>query len=371
MATNGRGTNRSVESHMYSEGFRYEFYQAVRLFEILQNSTANPVGQEIDPALEAVRFKSSIGLDFPPTDIADIRPINEGERRAEITVNFLGLAGHFGPMPPTYTELIIERMRKKDTAMREFLDVFNHRILSIFYRVRKKHRVGFEYKHPADSHFARYLFSLIGLGTEDLLGRLGVNDYLLLGYAGLIAQKPRSSVGLRTILQNFFGFAVEVRSFGGKWYPLEEGQITKLGVHGINNALGKTALVGARVWDQHANIELAFSNLTFNQFQSLLPTGKLYAKLIALTEFYVGREVGFRISLELDSKFAPPLVLGGKARLGWMSRLGTTAEAEPHNISMTTSPRQFASIMKNVAGKKDPEFAAAAAKFPDSLLENE
>lgn len=369
MATHGRRANRSVEQELYAEGFRFEFYQAVRLFEILQSTTANPVGEDIDPALEPVRFRSTVGLDFPPTDLADIRPINDGERRAEITANFMGLAGHFGPLPPTYTELIVERTRKKDNAMREFLDIFNHRLLSIFYRVRKRHRVAFEYKPPEEGHFGRYLFSLIGMGTAGLRGRMGVNDHLMLGYAGLVAQKPRSSMGLRTILENFFGFAVDVRSFGGKWFALESGQITKLGVDGVNNALGKTALVGSRVWDQHADIEICFSGLTFAQFESLLPTGKLYKKLVSLAEFYVGREVGFRITMQLDPSQAQPLTLGGKTRLGWMSRLSAADSQTGDTLRMTTSPRRFVAVMKNVAGAKDPAFASAAAGIPDWLME--
>ncbi|MCC6846707.1 MAG: type VI secretion system baseplate subunit TssG [Bacteroidetes bacterium] len=370
MAANDRRTNRSVESDMYAAGYRYEFYQAARLFEVLRISTANPIGEDIDPALEAVRFRSSVGLEFPPTDLADIRPVNEGERRAEIVANFMGLAGHFGPLPPTYTELIIERSRKKDHTMREFLDIFNHRLISIFYRLRKRHRVAFDFKPPEKSHFARYLFSLIGLGMDELRGRLGMSDRFLLGFAGIMAQKPRSVVGLQTVLSNFFGLKVEVRSFCGKWYALEESQITKIGTNGVNNALGKTAIVGSKVWDQHADIEICFSELTYEQFQSLLPTGNMYLRLASLAEFYAGREVGFKISLALDSRYAPQLVLDGKSRLGWTSRLAS-ASSDGQQLRMTSSPHQFIAVMKNVAGPKDAEFADAAASFPASLLDTE
>jgi len=37
-----------------------------------------------------------------------------------------------GSASPLLTELLIQRIRFKDTAMRDFLDIFNHRIISLF-----------------------------------------------------------------------------------------------------------------------------------------------------------------------------------------------------------------------------------------------
>ncbi len=369
MATNDRRTNRSVEENLYSDGFRFEFYQAVRLFEMLRISTANPIGEDIDPAYEAVKFRSSVLFEYPTTDVSDIRLINDGERLAEMTINFMGIAGHFGPLPPTYSELILDRSRKKDHAMREFLDIFNHRLISIFYRLHKRHRVAFEFKLPEQSHFARYLFSLVGIEMSELRGRLGVSDRLLLGYAGLLAQKPRSSIGLKTILQNFFHCNVDVRSFGGRWLILDKEQVTKLGNAGTNNSLGKTAMIGSKVWDQHANIEICFSEITHVQFQDLLPTGKMYLRLLSLVEFYVGREVGLRLILEIDSALTDKFTLGGKSRLGWMSHIAYSEKQSNQMLRMRISPRQFILVMRNVAGQKDPEFARCATSFPDSLLD--
>ena len=43
-------------------------------------------------------------------------------------------------LPYCYTELILERLREKDTSFASFLDIFNHRMISLFYRAWEKYR---------------------------------------------------------------------------------------------------------------------------------------------------------------------------------------------------------------------------------------
>src|SRR5262249_36158429 len=153
MATHGWGTAPSVASWLFDEGYRFDFYQAVKLLELLQpDSTA--VGEGAEPEKEAVRFTSKISMAFPATDVATIHPPKHPGTPAEMTVNFLGLAGCLGPLPPPYTELILDSVRRHDTALRDFLDIFNHRLVSLLYRVRKKHHLGLDSTAPEHNVFA-------------------------------------------------------------------------------------------------------------------------------------------------------------------------------------------------------------------------
>ncbi|HEV7516248.1 MAG TPA: type VI secretion system baseplate subunit TssG, partial [Thermoanaerobaculia bacterium] len=148
MAAQGWGTDTPLEELLFAEPFRFEFYQAVKLLEMLAPD-AKPVAEGSEPEAEAVRFRSRVGLDFPASEIDLLsRAANAGPGASalsplpppEMVINFLGLAGVLGPLPLPVTELVVERVWHRDTALRDFLDLFNHRLVSILARARKRYR---------------------------------------------------------------------------------------------------------------------------------------------------------------------------------------------------------------------------------------
>ena len=105
----------------------------------------------------------------------------------------MGLTGPLGVMPAAYTELLIERVRAKDTAGREFLDIFNHRMISLFYRAWEKYFFPREYEGADRDVVSRHLLDLVGLGTSALQNRQDLPDDALIFYSGILAQHPRSA----------------------------------------------------------------------------------------------------------------------------------------------------------------------------------
>ncbi|HYR29823.1 MAG TPA: type VI secretion system baseplate subunit TssG, partial [Thermoanaerobaculia bacterium] len=181
MASYGWRDRRSVEDALFSEGHRFSFLQAVRLLEetrLRGNRTAPAEGA--DPDREVVHFRHAVRLDFPPTDVDTVeRPAND-DAPVEMTVNVLGLAGALGPLPPPVSELIVERVFRKDTAFRDFLDIFNHRLVSLLYRARKKYRPALDTKAPDRGRVASVLQAFLGLATPHLVGRMQMPDRALL-----------------------------------------------------------------------------------------------------------------------------------------------------------------------------------------------
>src|SRR5947199_9804372 len=91
-------------------------------------------------------------------------------------VNFMGLSSPTGVLPTPYTELIIERAQKKDNGFRDFLDIFNHRLISLFYRAWEKYRFFVRYeRHEADS-LTPLLMSFEGIVTRGHAGRQEIVD---------------------------------------------------------------------------------------------------------------------------------------------------------------------------------------------------
>jgi type VI secretion system protein ImpH len=349
MAAEGWRKNNPVSEWLYAEGPRFDFFQAVRLLELAHPPEAS-VGAGVEPSKEAVRFRSAVRLDFPADDIASVTrpecPLKHAgctlppERHLPVpvmSVNFMGLAGEHGPLPKPFTELILGRLWQKDTALRDFLDIFNHRLVSLLYRIRKLHRFGLDARPPGEERIAGYVYAALGLGTPAL--RDQIHDRPLLNYAGLLAQQPRSMVGLERMLSDYFGVGVEGEQFKGRWVPLERGQWTSIGRRGQNNRLGEDAVVGTRVWDQQGAFELRLGPLTLEQLRDFLPVGWGFGPLCELVRFYVGDDLDYSFRLVLAAGEVRESKLGKAegARLGWTSWLGSGRAARADE-QVTISP---------------------------------
>lgn len=323
MATFGWKKDRSVKDWLFAEPWRFSFFQAVRLLELLRPDATSP-GKSSEPHREPVRFRSSPSLAFPASEIQQLTAASDPAEPPVMTVNFFGLGGAQGPIAIADTELLLERIAAKDTGFRDFLDVFNHRLISLFYRARKAHRIALTSRRPEQTPVAQYLFSFIGLGIAPLRNRLRCGDRSLLYYAGLLSQKPRSAIGLQRMLSDLFQVQIVIRQFSGAWRHLEPAEWTHIGVTGRNQVLGLTAAAGTRVWDQQGHFEMDLGPMGLDQFLQFLPSGRHWQALCEVTGFYAGTEFQFSFRLILVASEVPSSYLG-KSTLGWTSWLQTKA----------------------------------------------
>lgn len=317
---------KPLNQELFDEPYRFEFFQAVRLLEKIYPKK-RAVGREALPPDEVVRFRARVALDFPPSELHEIKDeVDEysEKQKIEMFVNFMGMVGVSGVLPVHYTELVMERIRYRDTAMWAFLDIFTHRAVSLFYRAWEKYRFPVAYERGSDD-FTKYLFDFVGLGTEKLRGRMALEDESLLPYSGLIAQKPHNANSLENILGDYFGTKAKVQQFFGQWLDLNEESITKLGA--ANSQLGVSAIIGTRIWDQQSKFRVRLGAMTFQQFQSFLPNGSAHKQLKSIINFMVGLELDFDVQLVLQKKQVPGTILTTRAMrkpmLGWTSFLKT------------------------------------------------
>jgi type VI secretion system protein ImpH len=300
----------AASDELASRAYAFDFSQAVRLLEMLSPHSV-PVGEGADPQREPVRFRSSFSLAFPASELLELRPGAEPDP-PELVVNFLGLGGALGPLPHALTEWVLARIAAKDFALRDFLDIFNHRLVSIFFRSRRKSRLGMEWTSPEEQRFADYLRAILGLLGEGLKERMAIPDRALLGYAGLLNKRPRDMTGLAVLLRDHFEVGVEVRPLRGAFRPLAEERHTRLGAKGQNRALGETAILGTRVWDQQAGIELRLGPLPFARYTDFLPGRPGHLALWQLVRFYIGPALDIHVTLLVQGADIPPARLGNK-----------------------------------------------------------
>ncbi|APR80226.1 Hypothetical protein A7982_05573 [Minicystis rosea] len=361
MAPDGGREAPTVEEQLFDpvQGRLFDFFQAVGLLEALARAADRAatvrakaervppppsmvsIGDGGDPRREAVRFAGNVRLSFPAADIQSIARAPDAPPK--MTVNFMGIAGALGPLPGAFAEPVLRRSVAGDNASRDFLDIFNHRLVSLVYRIRKRHRISLGVAEPVNDDAVRYLLALIGLGTPGLENRLhAVQDRTLLYFAGLFSREIRPMSGLVAMLRCHFGVPVQGEPLVGGFYPIEPSHRTTIGPSGQNRRLGNDAVLGARYWDPAACVEIRIGPLGVDDYLRLLPgtggmpEGDMLAPLLTLVRLYAGEAMDVRIRLILDPAAARRL--GGRRRrkaerarpgemqtLGARPRLGYTA----------------------------------------------
>lgn len=314
----------ALPERLIEEPYDYRFFQAVRLLQS-EPGEAAPVGGFTDPKQEAVRFASNQTLAYPASEIQKLE--FEPGRPPRMEVNFFGLTGPTGELPVFYTAHVMERLRARDRTTADFFDIFNHRLLSLFYRAWEKQRFAVRQERGDDSGLRQYLLDLLGLGTKGLQNRQEVDDSALVFFSGLLAQRPHSAQALENLIAGYFDVPVAVVQFVGSWRRLDESSLCRLeddpARAGFSSQLGVGAVAGDEVWDPQSAARVRIGPLPLERYLEFLPTGAAYPALRAMTRFFAGLEIDFEVQLVLRREDTPGCCLGAEGdaapKLGWVT----------------------------------------------------
>jgi type VI secretion system protein ImpH len=333
MATSRRRPPASLIAELRASPERFAFLQAIRileraaLFASRDHRFVSPerIGFDHDPRREVLFLRAALELAFPATDVT---AFNDSGNRPELSVAVMGLNGPSGVLPGHYSQLVMEALRDKNTALRDFLDIFNHRALSLFARAMEKYRLPLAYEragYGSEDAISGALYALLGMHEQTLRRRQAVPDATLLFYAGHFSQQPRTAGALGQILSDYFDRPVRIAQFQGRWVNLPESEQTVLGGGRANpgyyTQLGVNAVVGSRIWDVQGSFRVHLGPLDYEQFFGFMPHGAQMAELAALARSYVGPALSFDVQLTLKANEIPPLKLStdeqAGPRLGW------------------------------------------------------
>jgi type VI secretion system protein ImpH len=335
MATESRQPGIALESDavqfrmfrklLDEEPFRVEFFQAVRMLQRMEKGR-EPVGYFVAPTGEALRFSVFTSLSFPPSQLYDIERTSSGQLK--MTVQFMGLSASISPLPVLYTELILARAREKDFALADFFDIFNHRVISLFYRGWEKYRFFVGYEKDGSDTLSPRLMDLLGLGTEGLSGRVGVPDSACLNYVGLLGRHTRTAGSLKRLLEDYFDVPVAIQQFAGTWRTIPSENRTQFSdTNRASERLGVGVVVGEEVWDHHGRIGVALGPMSFERYMDFLPGQQGHHDLTAWLRFYSNGSYETEVKLILNREEAPGCQLGDQSdqrpRLGLVSWLKT------------------------------------------------
>ena len=225
------------------EPYRVQFFQAVRLLQRMEKGRT-PVGGVAAPHEETMRFTTLPTFSFPASQLYDLKRLPTGQ--LQMTVQFMGLCAAVSTLPSIYTEYMLTRIREKDYAMAEFFDIFNHRLISFFYRGWEKYRFFVGYEAAGTDRLSPLLMDMLGLGTEGLEGRTDLPDKAYRHYVGLLGRHTRTADSLKQLLEDYFGVSVTVHQFAGTWRSIPEESRTRLSGTGRMKSRRSSALALSR-----------------------------------------------------------------------------------------------------------------------------
>lgn len=340
MASTGREDPHRLIQELCAEPWKYDFFQALRAVECAFPEQPR-LGRSRTLRDDPLRFSQLLSLSFATSTLA--QP-HQREATNRLAVQFMGLTGPNGPMPLRLTEFIRNRLRgiydpdvrgtaadttaesgtgaPKDSTLAEFLDIFHHRMISLFYRAWAVAQKTADFDREEDRCFAEWLACLFGAGSPAMDGADSVPTWQKLPFTGHLACQTRHSGGLEGVLAEAFSTQAKVHNLTGHWITIPPEQRCYLGRSPSFGSLGSTCVVGSRIWDRQMKFTVQLGPMSLTQMENFLPGRACHQPLHDWIAFYTRREFYWEAILLLKKEEVPKISLGQSGRLGytmWLS----------------------------------------------------
>ena len=298
----------------------FTLFQAVlQVIEHLRE--AHPLLDD-DALYDQLEFQANPGLGFAAHDIDRVEFFMEqGQLRARLRLNVLGLFGAGSPLPAFYGEQAFAE-RSGGNPTRDFLDLFHHRLHRLMLPIWRKYRYRACFRAGANDRFSEQMFALIGLGAAAIRGVCQVDCKRLLPYLGLLSLRVHSAALIESVLRYYF---MHEALFLEQWVArtVEVCQTQRNHLGRANSALGDDLVLGHRIADRSGKFRVHVRALCWERFHDFLPTGSAYQPLRSLVRLTLRDPLDYDLSLMLAQGQIKALHIGENTvcRLGWTTWL--------------------------------------------------
>ena len=321
------------------------FAQAARVIEQLARRQRPDVavGEDVPPTDEPLRFVASERMALVSTEVAEVQEGQDGQPR--IVANVMGLVGATPALPPFYSEMQLQRRRLRDRSMAAFLNLFDHRSLSFFYRITRKYHWLLDHERTAPGErdaATAALMAYAGLATPAMRDRLGIDDAAVAPLAHHLGDQRRSAQSVQTVLRHLLRRPLRVVEAEPVWMALPPEEQTRLGgpATGCFARLGgegqdepnasqgdqvpDAALIGAAVLDVQHHYVVELGPMDHRELIALCRDDESLGRVRELCRLAAGIEYRPILRATIRAGDVPPLRLGDKdspallARTTWM-----------------------------------------------------
>lgn len=316
MAGEDRPEAGALVERLQKAPYKFDFFQAVRQMECAHPDLPR-VGTSQHSSEDPLRFGQEPSLGFAPSSLSAFIP-GQNEAPPRLMVNFCGLLGPHGPLPLHITEYARDRLRNHgDETLSRFFDLFNHRMVSLFYRAWSASQLAVSYDRPEEDRFAAYIGGFAGIGMESFRRRDAVPDVAKQHYAGRLSSYTHNAEGLEAIIEDYFKITTQIEQFVGHWIQLPNDSVWRLGESPWTGSLGTTAVIGAQIWDCQQKFRITMGPMSYDDYKRMLPGSPSFDRLAAWVRNYVGDEFSWDVKLILTAGEVPQISLGVHGKLGW------------------------------------------------------
>lgn len=315
-------------------GDEQQFHHSVVAIQARKGAHQGNVGTDALPRRESIRFKVPQHLGFPGEALETIVKPKNCNQPYELEVNLLALTGASGVMPRHFSDRVIERSKQKDDGLRDFLDIFNHRLISLYHRAWEKYRFPLQYHQKliaGSDPISQTLHSIVG-SRKDLQVMFG----------GLFSNEVRSAQALKQMLSVLSGCEIAITENIGRWIRLAPSEQTRVACRanpeGQHAQLGMGALIGSKTWDVGSVVEIAIVADSPEAVFKMMPNSELVGAMLQLAEAYLPGHIKTRWVLIAKHRDMPMCKLGQEVvGLGQGSALAVS-----HRLMQTTTQTQIA-----------------------------
>jgi len=158
-------------------------------------------------------------LIFAPSEIAEAKI---EDNKLHIRLNSLGMLGPNGPLPIHATEIAHEREELRgDATLSNFLDIFHHRALTIFFRSWGNAQAVVSLDRPEHDRFSFYTGCFTGMSPRQDR-TVSLPTHARLAAPPLLLPESRNSDGLCRWVAHHFGVPVEMEEWTLHWTVLPQ-----------------------------------------------------------------------------------------------------------------------------------------------------
>ncbi|PKE31174.1 type VI secretion system baseplate subunit TssG [Rahnella sp. AA] len=285
----------------------FNFYRFCQLLE-KQLSDQKPIGSTFTPKDDPVRFRPHPGMGFPASELKAVETDPERpDAPPTVRTTFMGLYGVDSPLPTRYIDDIAQK-REGHEALEAFSDIFNHRMMTQFYRIWRKYSYPATFEDGGTDKTSRSLMALTGITDSG-----DVPASRLLALLQPLVRTTRTAEGIASVIRTQAP-NTQVTVKPHKVTRMPAGKRAKFSFSD-QQRLGDHPVLGSQTSDVNYCIGVEMLTEDAAEARGWLPGGLLSKDVFELLRVYLGCDYDASLTLTIPMKLAPLPRLGDRSLL--------------------------------------------------------